>query len=342
MPPVPSAAPLTETPAVAWVVFGALVLGILVADLLIFNRRAHVQGVKEAAVWSGVWVGLALAFNAGVYFWKGRQAAVEFSTAYLVEQALSVDNLFIFLVIFKHFGVPTIFQHRVLFWGVIGAQVMRGIMIFAGVGLIALFHPILYLFAGILVITGIKLFFSKEDSFEPSNTLAFKFTRKYVRMTDKFHEEKFFVMQDGLRMATPLFLVLMIVESTDLIFAVDSIPACLSISKDPFVVYTSNIFAVMGLRAYYFLLAGAMGNLRFLKPALAIVLVFIGAKMFLHEGLDLKIDSVVSLGIVGGILGASVAVSLMFPVKAHPRPLTTLPSSADAPAGGEEPAKSEA
>lgn len=335
MPPVPPPSSIVETPVIAWVVFAALVLGILVADLVIFNRRAHVQGVKEAAAWSAVWVGLALGFNACVYYWKGHQAAVEFSTAYLVEQALSVDNLFIFMVIFRHFGVPTMFQHRVLFWGVIGAQLMRGVMIFAGVGLIALFHPILYVFAAILVITGVKLFFSGDESFEPSNTFAFKFTRKYVRMTEKFHEEKFFIIQDGLRLATPLFLVLMIVESTDLIFAVDSIPACLSISKDPFVVYTSNIFAVMGLRAYYFLLAGAMGNLRFLKPALAIVLVFIGAKMFLHEGLGVQIESMASLGIVAGILGAAVAISLMFPVKAHPRPLTTLPSSADAPAAGD-------
>ena len=357
-----------ETPPWAWGIFGLIILGMLALDLLLFNKKAHVQGVREAAFWCGVWVALALGFNVGVYYWKGEKSAVDFTTAYLVEQALSVDNLFIFIVIFRYFGVPTVFQHRVLFWGVFGAQVMRGIMIFAGVGLINQFHFLLYIFGGILVLTGIKMFFSNDDSYEPEKTLAFRITRRYVPLTPKFHEEKFFVreavpdlvaappppsLQNAERggidvqpaetpvpaagaggklrlVATPLFLVLVIVESTDLIFAVDSIPACLAITQDPFVVYTSNIFAVMGLRSYYFLLAGMMGSLRFLKPALSVVLVFIGVKMIVGEGWGLKLDNKVSLGIVAGILVLSVAASLLFPPKPQEiKPLGGLPSTGD-------------
>ena len=335
MPPVELLAvpqEISATPLWAWGIFGALVLGMLVLDLALFNRRAHVQGIREAATWSAVWVGLALAFNAGVYYWKGPRPAVDFLTAYLVEQALSVDNLFIFLVIFRYFGVPTLFQHRVLFWGVLGAQVMRGLMIFAGVELLERFHWMIFVFGGILIVTGAKMLFGKDDVYEPSQTLAFRLTRRYVPMTEKFHEEKFFIREAGRRLATPLFLVLMIVESTDLLFAVDSIPACLAISRDPFIVYTSNIFAVMGLRAYYFLLAGMMGSLRLLKPALSVVLVFIGVKMVLAEGWGWKLENTVSLGIVAGILAVSVAASLLFPAPPAPPPGAPgpLPSSADA------------
>lgn len=348
MPPVPEP---VATPPAAWLIFIALVLGVLVLDLLLFNRKAHVQGIREAALWSGVWVGLAAAFNVGIYFWKDEASAVEFTTAYLVEQALSVDNLFIFMIIFRYFAVPTVLQHRVLFWGVLGAQVMRGIMIFAGVELLAHFHWLIFVFGAILVLTGLKLLIQKDETYEPSKTWAFRLTRRYVPLTERFHEDHFFtrVPVDGQpssataaatggpvrlrRVATPLFLVLVIVESTDLIFAVDSIPACLGISTDTFVVYTSNIFAVMGLRAYYFLMAGVMGSLRFLKPALALVLVFIGGKMMSELLWHWQMEDKLSLAIVAGIVALAVVASLLSPKPPPPSPAapTPLPSRADRP-----------
>ncbi|MBI3830815.1 MAG: TerC family protein [Planctomycetes bacterium] len=338
MPPLAPAPDPNATPAHAWGLFALLVLGMLALDLFVFNRRAHIRGVRDAAIWCGVWVALALGFGVCVYEWKGEHAAVDFATAYCVEQALSVDNLFIFLIIFRYFGVPTVFQHRVLFWGVLGAQVLRGIMIFAGVELIQRFHAVLFLFAGFLIFTGIKLFFGDDASHDPSKTWAFRICKKLMPMTDRFHEERFTIVEAGKRLATPLLLVLVVIEATDLAFAVDSIPACLAISKDAFVVYTSNIFAVMGLRAYYFLLAGMMSSLRFLKPALSIILVFIGAKMILAEGWDWKMDNKISLGIVAGILALSVLLSRLLPGKPPaPAPMTTLPSSADLPSTARPP-----
>jgi len=311
-----------ETPVWAWGVFGFLVLSMLTLDLLILNRKAHVPSIREAAIWSAVWIGLALAFDVGVYHWKGAPAAKEFLAAYLLEKSLSVDNLFIFLVIFRYFRVPTVFQHRVLFWGILGALFLRAVMIGVGVQAIELFRPILFAFAGLLIYTGIKLFFSDEESHDPSKTWVYRFTKKYIPMTSAFHEDKFFVRQAARWVATPLFLVLLVVETTDLAFALDSIPACLAISQDLFVVYTSNIFAILGLRALFFLLAGMLSALRFLKPALSIVLVYIGLKMVLAElhkhyqigwAFELPID--VSLGIIGGILGLSIAASLLFPTQ---------------------------
>lgn len=315
------------TPLLAWVIFGILVIGMLALDLLLFNRKAHVQGMKEAAFWSVVWVGLALGFNVLVWFWKGKQPALEFTTAYLLEKSLSVDNLFIFLVIFKYFKVPTMFQHRVLFWGILGALIMRAVMIGVGVQMIEHFRPVLFAFAGFLVYCGYKLLFSGADDEDPTKSWAYKLTRKYVPLTDKFSEERFFIMENGKRLATPLFLVLVVVEATDLAFAVDSIPACLAISQDLFVVYTSNIFAILGLRALFFLLAGMMGELRYLKPALAFVLVFIGVKMVLAElaghyevSWAFKIPTGVSLGVVGGALALAVIASLLVPGKPHGEP----------------------
>lgn len=315
------------TPLLGWVVFGVLVVGMLALDLLLFNRKAHVQGMKEAAVWSVIWVGLALGFNVLVWFWKGKQPALEFTTAYLLEKSLSVDNLFIFLVIFKYFKVPTMFQHRVLFWGILGALIMRAVMIGVGVQMIEHFRPVLFAFAGFLVYCGYKLLFSGADDEDPTKSWAYKLTRKYVPLTDKFSEERFFIIENGKRLATPLFLVLVVVEATDLAFAVDSIPACLAISQDLFIVYTSNIFAILGLRALFFLLAGMMGELRYLKPALAFVLVFIGVKMVLAElaghyevSWAFKIPTGVSLGVVGGALALAVIASLLAPGKPHGEP----------------------
>jgi tellurite resistance protein TerC len=260
----------------------------------------------------------------GVYYWKGQEDALAFTTAYLLEKALSVDNLFIFLVIFSYFNVADQYRHRVLFWGIMGAIIMRGVLIGAGVALITYFQWLLFVFGGILVVTGIKLAVSKEESYEPSKTLAFRLTRRYVPLTEKYHGQCFFAVEAGRRVATPLFLILVMIETTDLIFALDSIPACLAISQDPFIVYTSNIFAIMGLRALYFVLAGLMASLRFLRPALAAVLVFIGCKMLWeearkHEYLPaaiaekLHITTGISLTVVASIIGFAIVASLLWP-----------------------------
>jgi len=317
---------LMDTPVWAWGVFGALILTMIAVDLFLFERRPHARGLKEAAVWSVVWVALALAFNVGVYFLKDGELALQFTTAYLLEKSLSVDNLFIFLVIFRFFGVEERYQPRVLFWGILGALVMRAILIGAGVSLLHSFGWVMYIFGAILIYTGVKLFVAKDESYEPSQTLAYRLTRRYVRLTEQYHAEHFFVREGGKLLATPLFLVLVIVETTDLVFAVDSIPACLGVSQDLFIVYTSNVFAILGLRALYFVLAGLMGHLRFLKPALAIVLAFIGVKMSLAEAIKgglmaepwssrLHISTGVSLAVVGGILASAVVASLLYPKK---------------------------
>jgi tellurite resistance protein TerC len=264
-------------------VFASVVTVALLVDLLVVNRTAHVQTTRQAGGWVVVWISLAIAFNVLVFVAKGHTRALEFSTAYLIELSLSVDNLFIFLVIFKFFGVKPEYQHRTLFWGIMGALIMRGILIGAGVELLAHFAFLIFVFGGILIFTGIKLFLSKDESYDPSQMWIYRLVKSRVPLTDRYDGQRFFTWENGKRLATPLFLVLMVIEATDLVFAVDSIPACLAISRDAFVVYSSNIFAILGLRSIYFLLAGAMGALRFLKPALSIVLVFIGVKMMLAE-----------------------------------------------------------
>ncbi len=314
----------SPTPLWAWFVFGGIVLAMLVLDLVLFERIPHERRLKEAVIWSVVWIALALLFNVAVYYWKGKDRALEFTTAYLLEKALSVDNLFIFLVIFRYFGVKERYQPRVLFWGILGAFVMRGVLIVAGVELIHAFAWLLYVFGAILLFTGVKLLVMPEESYDPEKTLAFRIARRTIPVTPVYHEQRFFVLENGRRLATPLLLCLVMVEATDLVFAVDSIPACLAVSRDTFVVLTSNIFAILGLRALYFVLAGMMKGLRFLKPGLAIVLIFIGVKMILHEAaaqgllpesvagaVDIPVGA--SLAVVGGILGLSVLASLLFP-----------------------------
>lgn len=330
--------PRPDTPLWAWIVFGVLVLGMLAVDLFAFSRKAQTRGLTQAAVWSAVWIGLACVFGVGVYYVRGHDAALEYGAAYLVEKSLSVDNIFIFLVIFRYFGIPTVYQHRVLFWGILGALLMRAIMIGVGVQLIEHFRWILYFFAAFLAFTGLKLFFHDDENHDPSQSWAFRLTRKYIPMTEKMDGEHFFVIEQGKRLATPLFLVLVVVEATDLAFALDSIPACLGISHDLFVIYTSNIFAILGLRALYFLLAGAMSSLRFLKAALSIILVYIGLKMLLAElhhaqvAWAFKIPTGWSLATVAGVLVVAVAASLLFPAPPAPHaPPGELPSSADAP-----------
>lgn len=292
-----------------WVGFIAFVLAMLAVDLGIFNRKTHAISMKEAGIWTAVWIGLALAFNVGLYFWQGAEPALQFLTGYLIEKALSVDNLFVFALIFALFAVPAQYQHRVLFWGVLGALIMRGAFIAAGAALLHNFHWIIYIFGAFLVYTGIKLAFHRETSIEPERNPAVRLFRRFFPITNQYHGEHFFVRQAGKLMATPLVLVLVVVESTDLVFAVDSIPAIFAITSDPFLVYTSNVFAILGLRSLYFLLAGALGKFYYLKTALAFILSFVGVKMLISEWV--KIPIVLSLAVILGLLLVAVAASLI-------------------------------
>jgi tellurite resistance protein TerC len=298
---------MTPERIILWVAFNVFVLGMLALDLLVFNRKAHAVSLREALAWSCVWVSLALLFSLGVYFVRGGEKALEFLTGYVIEWSLSVDNLFVFLVIFSYFAVPPIYQHRVLFWGILGALVLRAIFIATGSALLANFHWMIYVFGGFLVFTGIKLLFAGEDKVEPEKNPAVRLLRRFIKVTPDYQGQQFFIRKDGRLWATPLLLVLVVVETTDVIFAVDSIPAIFAITLDPFIVYTSNVFAILGLRALFFLLAGVMEMFRYLKVGLSFVLCFVGAKMML---VDLyKIPIGISLGVVAGILGISILAS---------------------------------
>jgi len=279
----------------------------LALDLLVLHRKAHAVSLREALTWSCVWVSLALLFSLGVYFVRGGEKALEFLTGYVIEWSLSVDNLFVFLVIFSYFAVPPIYQHRVLFWGILGALVLRAIFIATGSALLANFHWMIYVFGGFLVFTGIKLLLAGEDKVEPEKNPAVRLLRRFIKVTPDYQGQRFFIRKDGTLWATPLLLVLVVVETTDVIFAVDSIPAIFAITLDPFIVYTSNVFAILGMRALFFLLAGVMEMFRYLKVGLSFVLCFVGAKMML---VDLyKIPIGISLGVVAGILGISILAS---------------------------------
>jgi len=306
-----------------WVGFNLFVLLLLALDLGIFHRKAHDVSMKEAAVWSVVWVSLALLFNYGIYHFMGPQAGLEFLTGYLIEKALSVDNIFVFVLIFAYFQVPTKYQHRVLFWGIIGALLMRGAMIGAGAYLIKQFHWIIYVFGAFLVFTGIRMATQDETDIEPESNPVIRLIRRFIKVTDKYHGQNFFIHEAAQpggtmrRIATPLFVVLVLVETTDLIFAVDSIPAIFSITEDPFLVYTSNVFAILGLRSLYFLLAGVIHKFHYLKLGLSVVLAFVGVKMLLTDMYKIPIG--ISLGVIALVLAVSVIASLMFPkkVEAH-------------------------
>lgn len=291
-----------------WVVFNVFVLGILVLDLAVFHRKAHVVSLREALAWSCVWVSLALLFGLGIYLLRGGEKALEFITGYLIEWSLSVDNLFVFLVIFSYFAVPAIYQHRVLFWGILGALVLRALFIATGTALLSKFHWMIYVFGVFLIFTGIKLLFAGDEKIEPEKNPAVRLVRRFMKITPSFEGQRFFVRKDGILWATPLFLVLVVVETTDVIFAVDSIPAIFAITLDPFIVYTSNVFAILGLRALFFLLAGVMGMFRFLKVGLSFVLCFVGVKMTIVDFYKIPIG--ISLGVVGTILLLSVVASL--------------------------------
>ena len=282
-------------------------------DLGVFHRRAHTVKFREALAWSAVWIALAVIFAVVVFFWHGRIPALEFVTGYVIELSLSVDNLFVFLLIFRFFQVPAVHQHKVLFWGILGALIMRAVFIAAGVGLIQRFHWIVYVFGAFLVYSGIKLFFQEEAEIHPEKNPVLRLFRRFVPVTKDYEGDKFFVRRPGLY-ATPLFVVLLVVETTDLLFAVDSIPAILAITRDAFIVYTSNVFAIMGLRSMYFALAGMMEMFRYLHYGLSLVLVFVGAKMLLSHYLE--IPTPVALAAVAGVLAISVIASVANPKKA--------------------------
>jgi tellurite resistance protein TerC len=301
-----------------WIGFNLFVLAMLALDLGIFHRHAHVVSVKEATLWSMIWITLALVFNAGLYFFWDKiapasnytngEAALAFFTGYLIEKSLSVDNIFVFVLIFTYFAVPATYQHRVLFWGILGALVMRGILIAVGAALLKEFHWIIYVFGAFLIFTGIKMAFHRSEEMHPERNPLVKLLRRLMPVTGTYEGDKFFVRRAGVLMATPLFLVLLIVESTDLIFAVDSIPAIFAVTDDPFIVYTSNVFAILGLRSLYFLLAGIMDRFYYLKLGLSVVLTFVGVKMVMVD--IYKIPIGLSLGVIASILAVAIIASL--------------------------------
>jgi len=292
-----------------WVAFNIFVLAMLALDLGFFHRKAHAIKIKEALVWSGVWIALALLFNLGIYFWRGPETALEFLTGYLIEKSLSVDNIFVFLLIFSYFGVPSLYQHKVLFWGILGALIMRAVFIVAGIALIEKFHWTIYIFGAFLILIGIKMALQKERKIRPERNPALKLFRRWVPVTEEYVEGKFFVKRPDHTLATPLLIVLIVVETTDIIFAVDSIPAILAITLDPFIVYTSNVFAILGLRALYFAIAGIMELFHHLHYGLSAVLVFVGIKMLLTD--LYKIPVSIALSVVAGILLISVMAPIL-------------------------------
>lgn len=302
-------------PLWAWVAFFTFITAMLALDLGVFQRETHAVGMKEALVWCGVWVTLALAFGALLWQWRGAEPAQQFLAGYLIELCLSVDNVFVFILVFAYFKVEPRYQHRVLFWGIIGAVIMRAVFIVVGVEVIERFHWVLYIFGAFLVYTGIKMALpSKEAEVDPEHNFAVKLFRRFYPVAPHNDRGHFFTVHNGRRMATPLFIVLIVIETTDLVFALDSLPAVLAITKDSFVALTSNIFAILGLRSLYFALSGIMGLFRFLKVGLSVILVFIGVKMLIEHWM--KITTGTSLAVIGGVLVTSVLMSVL--IKAPP------------------------
>jgi tellurite resistance protein TerC len=309
---ITAAEPAVETLIVAWPYWAAFCLGtviMLALDMFVFHRKAHEPTLRESAMWTVFWCGLALAFNAFIWYWAGALHAIHFFTGYLVEWSLSMDNVFVFVVIFGFFGVPMKYQYRVLFWGIIGAVVMRLSFILLFGELLERYEWIFYFFGAFLIYTGIKLATAHGSETHPDQNIVLRIARKYLRVAKGSHGDHFFVQQDGRLYVTSLFLVLLVIESTDVVFAIDSVPAIFGITKDRFIVFTSNVFAIMGLRALYFLLAGVMNVFRYLSYGLASILIFIGIKMVLHEWWEPT--PVLSLLIILGLLGASIVASLI-------------------------------
>ena len=297
-----------------WIGFNVFVLIMLALDLGVFNRKSHVISVKESISWTLVWIALALTFNLGIGHFMGNDKALEFLTGYVIEKSLSVDNIFVIALLFSYFSVPPRYQHKVLFWGILGALVMRATMIAVGAKLIAEFAWIIYVFGAFLILTGIKMIAKQETDIHPEQTFVVRLFRRFIPVTRDYHEGHFFVRQQGALMATPLFIALLVVEFTDLIFAVDSIPAIFAVTRDPFIVYTSNVFAILGLRSLYFALAGVLDKFHYLKFGLGLVLTFVGIKMLLGHS-TWRIDTHISLGVIVLILTGSVIASLVWPKK---------------------------
>lgn len=306
-----------------WILFNVFVLAMLALDLGVFHRTRHVIQFREALGWTFVWVALAGAFAVLIYFFghtitgnfqrKNSELTLEFLTGYVIEESLSVDNLFVFLVIFRFFAVPRSLQHGVLFWGVVGALVMRAVFILVGIQLLNAFSWLIYIFGAILIYSGIKLFRESEAEINPEANIVLRWFRKLFRVTKDYEGDNFFVVRGGLRYATPLAVVLVIIETTDLLFATDSIPAVLAVTREPFIVFTSNVFAILGLRSLYFALAGMIEVFHFLHYGLSVILIFIGVKMLVSRYVHIPIG--VALGVVAGVLLISVALSLLFPKK---------------------------
>lgn len=303
-----------SNPSIKWILFNVAILALLLFDLGVLRRKSHDVKLKEALGWSAFWIALALAFCGGIWHYDGHQRALEFLTGYLVEYSLSVDNIFVFILIFTYFKVPAAYRHKVLFWGIMGALIMRAVMIYAGVALITRFEWIIYIFGVFLLFTGIKMAFHKDDDeMDPSANPLVRIFKKMMPVTPDYRGDKFFIVEQGKRFATPLFIVLLVIETSDLVFAVDSIPAIIGISRDPFIVYTSNVFAILGLRSLYFALAGIMNLFHYLKYALAFILSWVGFKMLVSHTV-FKVPIAVSLGVIVAALAISIIASLLWPL----------------------------
>ncbi|WP_426751937.1 TerC family protein [Myxococcus sp. Y35] len=305
-----------------WAGFVAFVIAMLALDLGVFHRKAHVVKFKEALGWSAVWVSLALLFGVGVWWKFGPEPGLQFITGYLIEKSLSVDNIFVFVVIFSALRIPSLYQHRVLFWGILSALVLRAIMIFAGVAMLARFHWLIYVFGAFLIITGVKLFLQRNKEDNPEDGALMRLARRTIPSTPNFDGHHFFTVENGRKLATPLLMALLLVEASDILFALDSIPAIFAVTTDPFIVFTSNIFAILGLRSMFFMLAGAVEKFSYLKVGLSAVLVFVGAKMALID--FVKVPPALSLGVIAGLLGASIVASL---IKARNTPTVDVPEA---------------
>lgn len=297
-----------------WLIFNVFVLGMLALDLGVFNRKSHTISIKEAVTWTLVWITLAMIFNGLVYLWHGPTAAIQYLTGYLIEKSLSIDNIFVFIMIFSYFQVPSQYQHRVLFWGVLGALILRAALILVGATLINTFHWIIYIFGAFLVFTGIKMAVHKEEEVHPDDNPMVKLVRKLIPVTGEYHGNHFFIKQGAKWVATPLLLVLVVIETSDVVFAFDSIPAIFAITTDAFLVYTSNVFAILGLRSLYFLLAGVMEKFRYLKFGLSVILTFVGAKMLLGAA-GMEIPIWISLVVILGVLLITILLSMLIPVR---------------------------
>lgn len=306
-----------------WTFFNVFIVAMLILDLAIFHKEDEEESIKKALIWTGIWIAMALVFGIGVYYYMGSKTALDYYTGYLIEKSLSVDNIFVFLLVFSYFKVPPKFQHKVLFWGIFGALVMRFLFIFTGVALLERFHWIIYVFGGFLVFTGIKLALEKDKEVYPERNPVLKLVRRFFPTTKSYYGSKFFIRRMGKLMATPLFIVLIVIETTDVVFALDSIPAILAITRDEFIVYSSNAFAILGLRALYFALSGIMRLFHYLHYGLALILVFVGIKMLLSE--FYHIPTPYALAFIGITLTVSVLASIMYPKEEEPLAKKDLP-----------------